>query len=73
MQKAINQLIKETESKIIDILVRAYNSDRINEQNFVKYELEDIKRYLFMRSELEDKLYDLLEICNKEDVEEIEQ
>lgn len=66
MKETINQLIKETENKIMDILVRSYYSDRINENGFVKYELKEIKKLLFMRSELDDKLYELLEGCHDE-------
>lgn len=62
MEKVISQLIKETENKIIDILVGSYNSGKIYDtEKFNTYELENIKNLLFMRSELDSKLYDLLE------------
>lgn len=62
MEKVISQLIRETENKIIDILVGSYNSGKIDDtEKFNTYELENIKNLLFMRSELDSKLYDLLE------------
>ena len=72
MKEVINQLIKETEIKIIDILVRAYNSGRIEEDGFTKYEMIEIKKLLFMRSELNSKLYKLIKHYHSEDREELE-
>lgn len=62
MKKSIEELIQRTEKKIINILVGAYNSGKIDEtEKFTEYELEEIKKSLFMRSELEDMLYELEE------------
>lgn len=62
MENTIKELIKETESKIIKVLVGAYNSGKIDEtEKFNGYELNEIKKLLFMRSELDDKLYELIE------------
>ena len=61
MKNAIGELIKETEGKIISILVEAYKSGSIDgEENFIKCELEEIKNLLFMRNELNDKLIELM-------------
>lgn len=62
MKNTIRELIKETESKIIKVLVGAYNSGAIDgEEQFIKYELDEIKKLLFMRGELDDKLCELIE------------
>ena len=62
MKNTIRELIKEIENKIIGALVGGgCNSGEINEIKFIEYELEGIKKLLFMRSELEDKLYELME------------
>lgn len=62
MENTIKELIKETEKKIIKVLVGAYNSGAIDrEEQFIKYELDEIKKLLFMRGELDDKLCELIE------------
>lgn len=62
MENTIRELIKETEKKIIKVLVGAYNSGAIDrEEQFIKYELDEIKKLLFMRGELDDKLCELIE------------
>lgn len=62
MKNTIRELIQETENKIIKVLVGAYNNGAIDrEEKFIKYELDEIKKLLFMRNELDDKLNELIE------------
>lgn len=62
MKNTIRGLIQETENKIIKVLVGAYNNGSIDrEEGFIKYELDEIKKLLFMRNELDDKLNELIE------------
>lgn len=66
MKKSIEELIQGTEKKIVNILIGAYNSGEIDEtEKFNEYELEEIKKLLFMRNELEYKLYELIEGDNE--------
>lgn len=60
MEEVINELINEIERKILNVLTGAYNTGDINDiEKFQKYQLEDIKSYLFMINELDSKLMEL--------------
>lgn len=62
MEEVINKLINEIERKILNVLTGAYNTGDINDiEKFQKYQLEDIKSYLFMINELDSKLMELEE------------
>ena len=59
--KVLSELIQETEQDIIKILVGAYNSGNISKESFSQYEWLNIKNLLFMRSELDSRLYTEIE------------
>lgn len=59
----LKQEIKNTQNKILKIIYGAYASGRIDEEGF-RYEIDQIKDYMFMVSELER------EIENEEEGEE---